>query len=126
MDSDNGEVRVGVISHQIGPEAAAIRQRHLDRTSLMHDVTVRQNEAIRCENKPRAAAAHLLRTPWIGGLRPPQLVANIDIDHRWADLLGRTDDGTRIGVKELVIIRRTSRLRGLRLYGLTVVVGEQS
>src|ERR671935_1230379 len=116
MDSDDREIRIGVVSHQIGTKAATIRQRHLDRTGLMHDVAVGQNEAIWRENKPRAAAVCLLRATCIGGLRSLQPLPNIDIDHRRADFLGRADDSLRVGVKELNI-RLASRLRALRLRG---------
>src|SRR5213594_1935212 len=90
----------------------------------MHHVTVRQDEAVRREDKAGAIAAHLLTTARISRPMMSRLVVDFDVDDRGADLFRGGDHRSRIGIQNLVIGR--GRLREADLLGRHTVPCHQS
>ena len=99
VDAKNGEVRVGIGTDAIGRQRPAVRQRDGDssvasavsrtRTVVVwsHNMTVRQDEAIRREDHTGAAAP-----------------LPFDADDGWPNLFDGMDDGIGIGVQQRAVI----------------------
>ena len=53
------DISIGVITDQVSRLTAAIRQRHHELVSAMHDMAVGQNKAVGRKDKSRAVATHV-------------------------------------------------------------------
>src|SRR5436309_12413422 len=109
IDPDYRQVGIRIVTDQVRLKPPAIREGHLDFGGLLHDMTVRQDKAIRREDKTGPIAAHLTRAAWISRPTMSRLVVNFQIDDRRADLLRCGDYRLRIGIEKLLIGR--GRLR---------------
>src|SRR5207253_8857485 len=100
-DAGDGEVGVWVVAGESGDDPRAVRENDFNLAGPVHDVAVRQNEPVRREDEPGAAATRLPGKPRIGlaALHPMQ---RVNIDDRRADLLRRADDRLRVGVQQVV------------------------
>jgi hypothetical protein len=69
----------------------------------MHDMAVRQHQAIRSKHKsgsPALALAGLSRTA-------SARLRHVNLDHRRADCLRSTDDSLRIGIEQSRVVENT-------------------
>ena len=111
MDSDYRQICIRVISNHLGWKAAAIRERHFNFGGVMHNVAIRKNVTIPCENEARAVALYLRSEALIIPPATCYLPLDIDIYNRWADFIYHTDDSLRIGIEKLLVRSRGARLR---------------
>ena len=85
MNSNHGQISIGIIADKAGVAAAAIGERDFQPGGAVHDVAVREDESIGREDESRAAA----------GARESSSVdtlLHVDLDDRRADLLCRGND----------------------------------
>ena len=107
VDAQDGEVRVRIIADQGRGEHPSVRQGDFDFVGRVDDVAVRENEAIRRDDKTRSAAA---RVRPLVSLAPGTPHANVH--HGWLNFLDDARNGLGIGVEQFSV--RDRRL-GLRL-----------
>ena len=90
MDSQDGEIGLGIVADHFRGEPATVGGGDADRAAAVHDVAVGEDEAVGREDEagPGASAR----------------AADLDLDHRGAHALGRRDDGARVGVEEWLAI----------------------
>ena len=71
-------------------------------------MAVRQDEAVRREDKAGAAAPRLLRNSLIASSLSLSQLMNFYINNRRADFLGRSNDGARVRVHQVLALFRIS------------------
>ena len=85
---DDGQVVVGVRTHQRRRSARPVRERHLQRVRTGHDVGVRQDVAVRAHDEPAAG-------------RGPRPRVGVDVDDRRGDRGGDGRDASLRGRRRL-------------------------
>ena len=68
LDPNHGQIRIGILTDEVGGVPTTIRQGDIDLLRALHDVAVRESKAVRRKNEAGAAAGDTLRSPRI--LRP--------------------------------------------------------
>ena len=88
INAHDRQICVRVISDNVRIRMAAIGQNNFDSVCAVDDVAIGQDEPIRCENEPRAAAL------------PPAIVpTHFDVHDRRADFLGGVHHCVGIGIQ---------------------------
>ncbi len=100
INADDRQVCFRVFANQIGRKDLAIGQRDFQLVRSMDNVTIRENKAVRRDNKTGAGTAAFLST-----LSLFIRFMDADIDHRRADLIDRAGHCPRIAVQQLLVTK---------------------
>ena len=106
FETQDGEIGIGVVAHQVRREAAPIGKSRLDLARAADDVAVGQHIGVGGEDNPRAGTTGTVLE-----------AADLEMQDRGADGVDGADDRARIGVEQCQIFRRakTRRCRGAGL-----------
>src|SRR6266853_5826780 len=92
INTEHREIGIGIIPHELGAHAAAIRECHIGPGRTVRDVAVGEDESIGREHEPRSGALGLA---WRRAATP---VLHFDADDRGSDTLHDAAHGPRIRV----------------------------
>src|SRR5262245_29104416 len=87
IDPDYGKVRIRVVPDQNSFNLSGIGQGHFKTHCVVDDVAVGQDEAVRCNNKPRTCSPTFANLATIRVTMP-----RLDVHNAWADSLHHAYD----------------------------------
>src|SRR6267142_147587 len=110
LHAQDRQVGDGVVPHDLRRQAPPVVERHVHAGRTAHHVTVGQDEPVGGEHESRAGAgAHFptgFRTARRAGrlATDPDVLVDVDVDDRRADLLDSADDGARVLVEQGTVV----------------------
>src|SRR4029453_18152122 len=93
-------VRSRNIHYQLGVKSMAVGQRHFDLAGIMDDMTISEDEPVRCEEEPGAIAVHLRGKVWTRRRPISHRLMHFNTDYGWTYFLHRLDNCLGIGIKQ--------------------------